>query len=126
MSTTYNDVWKDIFQSAPQTYDLKSIPISEILRTIYFLLQDGIEANEIAIKLVDIISPLRKDYKFLNWKAMVENDAKKYLRAYATCEEILKQLQTGEVYFNAGKAAYKANKLDISKDYLEKSIIHLS
>lgn len=108
--------------SAPTTQNLKSPPIAEILRTIYFLLQDGIEKNDIVVELVDLISPLRNDINFLNWKAMIQNDAKKYLKAYETCEEILKQIKSGGAYFNAGKVAYKANKLDISKEYLEKAI----
>lgn len=120
MSTKLNDTWKDIFQSAPPTYAMEAPPISEILRTIYFLL--NADENDTAVKLLDVISPLRKDVGFLNWKAMVENDAKKYIRAFETCENILKDLKNGGTYFNAGKVAYKANKLDISKKYLETAI----
>lgn len=120
MSTKFNDIWKDILQSAPTTYDLESPPISEILRTIYFLLNN--DKNDVAINLLDIISPFRNDVNFLNWKAMIEHDAKKYSRAFETCEKILKLVENSGSYSNAGKAAYKVNKLDVSKKYLETAI----
>lgn len=130
MSTVYNEVWKDIFSSLPQEVnnpiDTKEkqlfLPILEILKTIFFCLQDGIEQNDIAIKLLDSLSHLRKDVAFLNWKAMVEYDAKKYIRAFETTEKILQITKSGETYFNAGRTAYKANKLEKSKQYLQKAM----
>lgn len=117
----FNEVWQEITAGLPQTPSpIDSIPLPEILRTIYFCTKEGFEAFDAAIELLDKISFIRNDVQFLNWKAMVEFDCKKYIRSFETTEKILEFQKTPETYFNAGRAAYKANFLEKSKNYLEK------
>jgi tetratricopeptide (TPR) repeat protein len=125
VSTQLNDVWMDMFNSIPSTPtdpQKNNIPIAEILRTIFFCLQDGIEDNRTALSLLDKIAFLRNDDAFLNWKAMVEYDAKSYIRSFETSELLLNRNHSGESYFNVGRAAYKANQLEKSEKYLRNAI----
>lgn len=114
-----NTLWEVVKQGLPQSPTPENqLPISEILRVIEFCLDERVEDFDTAIKLLDKISNLRKDLEFLNWKAMIEYDAKKYIRSSETSEEILKYAKNAASYFNAGRAAYKANKLEQSEKYL--------
>lgn len=125
MTTFYNEVWEDIFLSLPTmpfNPRAKGLPIAEIIKTIFFCLQEEIQDYNTAIALLDRISHLRKDVNFLNWKAMVEYDAKKFLRSFETSEKLLDYDKSGNMYFNVGRAAYKANRLEKSKVYLKKAM----
>lgn len=123
MKPENNEVWESISKGLPPTPSPKdSIPVPEILRVIQFCLKDGVEHYKAASDLTDLLAKVRNDVEFLNWKAMVEYEAKDYIKAFESSQKILEQVQTAETYFNAGRAAYKANKLQLSKEYFEKSL----
>lgn len=124
MAKPNNDsMWEEIFSSLPNQLSPKnSPPIIEILKVIQLCLKDELEKHDVAIELLDLISPLRNDLSFLNWKAMVEFEAKRYIRSFETSESILKQVENEGTLSNAGRAAYKANKLDKSELYLRKAM----
>jgi len=116
------EIWESILQGLPPcTSDEKLIPIPEIIKTIRFCLSDKIELYDVALSLLDLISPLRKDVEFLNWKALVEYEAKSYPRAFTTTEKLLTFIKNSSTLFNAGRAAYKANQLDKSEVYLKRA-----
>lgn len=123
MKPESNEVWDSIIQGLPPTPSQKdAVPIPEILKVIQFCLKDGIEHYTAATDLADLLSKLRNDIQFLNWKAMVEYEAKSYYKSFESTKKILEQVQSAETYFNAGRAAYKANELQLSKEYFEKSM----
>ena len=118
-----NPLWTDITQGLPQTPSLeKTIPLPEILKVIRYCLEDGIEQYDLAMSLLDTIKYLRNDVDFLNWQAMVEYDAKKYVRSYETSKLILNYVKNASTLFNAGRAAYKANKLEDSELFLRQAM----
>jgi tetratricopeptide (TPR) repeat protein len=118
-----SEMWAAIASSLPQTPSpLNILPIPEILKVMQYCANDRVEKYDVAIQLLDIISPLRNDIEFLNWKSMVEYQCKKYLRSYETSEQILNVLKNTNTLFNSGRAAYKANRLDQSKKYLEEAL----
>lgn len=118
-----NDVlWNSILTGLPATPSpQKTIPIPEILRVIQYCLEAQVEDFDLAIELLDKIKHLRKDVEFLNWQAMIEYDAKKYIRAYETSKLILNFIKNDNTLFNAGRAAYKANKLEDSELFLRQA-----
>ena len=116
-------MWATISNTLPQTpTPPNTLPLPEILKVMQFCANDKVEKYDIAINLLDIISNLRSDTEFLNWKSMVEYDCKKYLRSFETSEQILKSTRNPNTLFNAGRAAYKANKLEHSKKYLKEAM----
>jgi tetratricopeptide (TPR) repeat protein len=118
-----NEVWDGILAGLPTTPSPKDqIPLPEILRVIQFCLKDGVEQYEAAVDLADVLSKLRNDIEFLNWKAMVEYDAKKYIKSFESAQKVLNISKDPGSYFNAGRAAYKANELALSKEYLQKAM----
>jgi tetratricopeptide (TPR) repeat protein len=123
MKPENNLLWDDISAGLPKTPSpAKTLPLPEILKVIQYYLIDGVEQYDLAIDLLDSIKHLRNDVDFLNWKAMVEYDAKKYIRSYETSKEILKYIKNESTLFNAGRAAYKANRLDDSELFLKQSL----
>jgi tetratricopeptide (TPR) repeat protein len=123
MKPENNEVWDSILQGLPPTPSQKdAVPVPEILRVIQFCLKDGVEHYAAATDLADLLSKLRNDTQFLNWKAMVEYEAKDYYKSFLSSQKVLEHIQTAETYFNAGRAAYKANELQLSKEYFEKSL----
>ena len=122
MSKPLNEeMWQSIAKGLPPTpTPSNQLPVPEILRTIQFCLSEGVEEFEAAVYLADLLSKVRNDIEFLNWKAMVEFEAKQYIRAFITTEKILEQHKTPEMYYNAGRVALKANRLDKSEEYLRK------
>jgi tetratricopeptide (TPR) repeat protein len=119
-----NEVWQSIRSELPDTptQNEKAIPIPEMLRVIEFCLQPGVEKFDTALQLTDMLAVLRNDLEFLNWKAMVEYDAKAYKRAFETATKVLEIAPSAEFFFNAGRAAYKANELEKSKEYYEQAL----
>ena len=116
-------MWAGITAGLPATPSPKNvIPLPEILRVIEYCANDKVEHFDLAVALIDTISKLRSDIEFLNWKSMVEFDCKKYIRSYETSEEILKISANANTLFNAGRAAYKANKLEQSEKYLKEAM----
>ncbi|MEN6291359.1 MAG: hypothetical protein ABFD07_05000 [Methanobacterium sp.] len=87
-----------------------------------YCMDNRVEDHDTAILLLDKIKHLRNDIEFLNWQAMLEFECKRYKRAFQTSEKILDELKNAATYFNAGRAAYKANELEKSELYLRKSI----
>lgn len=123
MKPQNNEVWQSIKQGLPDTPTPDDgFPVPEILRTIQFCLRDGVEEFDAAVDLADLLAKTRNDVEFLNWKAMVEYDAKKYVRSFETTEKILDFIKNHGTYFNAGRAAYKANRLEKSEEYLSKAL----
>lgn len=117
------EIWNSIRQGLPPTPSGKDqLPLPEILKIIQYCLDDRVEKYDLAIELLDTISDLRSDIEFLNWKAMVEYEAKKYLRSAETSEQILNQARNENTLFNAGRAAYKANWLEKSEQWLKEAI----
>ncbi|MGZ8924281.1 MAG: hypothetical protein ACXW2E_00225 [Nitrososphaeraceae archaeon] len=118
-----DNIWVDIKQGLPVTPTPPNHnPIPEILRVIEYCLDDNIEQYQTAMKLVELLSPLRDDIEFLNWKAMVEHDAKAYAQSLNTSEQILTHIISVGALYNAGRVAYKANYLEKSKYYLEEAL----
>jgi len=116
-------MWASISNTLPQTpTPPNTLPLPEILKVMQFCANDKVEQYDITIKLLDMISTLRSDIEFLNWKSMVEYDCKKYLRSFETSEQILKSARNHNTLFNAGRAAYKANKLEHSEKYLKEAM----
>lgn len=123
MAEKAQEVWDTVTAGLPTTPSPSGqIPIPEIIRVIEFCLDSRIEQFNTALDLLKILTPLRNDLEFLNWKAMIENDAKSYVASLETAEQILEKQQTLGTYFNAGRVAYKANQLQKSKEYLEKAL----
>lgn len=117
------EMWESIRQGLPPTPSTKEqLPLPEILKIIQYCLDDRVEKYDLAINLLDTISDLRSDIEFLNWKAMVEYESKKYIRAAETSEQILNQVRNENTLFNAGRAAYKANWLEKSEQWLREAI----
>ena len=117
------EMWSAISTGLPETpTPPNTLPIPEILKVIQFCSNDKVEKYDIAIGLLDMISNLRDDLEFLNWKSMVEFECKKYLRSFETSEQILKITKNPNTLFNAGRAAYKANKLRHSEAYLKQAM----
>lgn len=120
---TVNPLWESITQGLPKTPSPdKVLPLPEILKIIQYCLEDGVEQYDLAIQLLDTIKKLRNDVDFLNWQAMVEYDAKKYIRSYETSKLILNYVKNESTLFNAGRAAYKANKLEDSESFLKQAL----
>ena len=118
-----NPLWKNITQGLPLTPSPeKTIPLPEILKVIQYCLEGQVEKFDLAIELLDTIKHLRTDVDFLNWKAMIEYDAKKYIRSYETSKLILDYVKNESTFFNAGRAAYKANKLEDSESFLKQAM----
>jgi len=118
-----NLLWQSITQGLPSTPSPeKTIPLPEILKVIQYCLEDGVEKYDLAISLLDTVKHLRSDVEFLNWQAMVEYDAKKYVRSYETSKQILDYVKNASTLFNAGRAAYKANKLEDSELFLRQAM----
>lgn len=118
-----NLLWKTIAQGLPPTPSPeKTIPLPEILKVIQYCLEGQVEKFDLAIDLLDTIKHLRSDVEFLNWKAMIEYDAKKYIRSYETSKLILDYVKNESTLFNAGRAAYKANKLEDSELFLRQAM----
>ena len=118
-----NPLWPAITQGLPSTPSPeKTIPLPEILKVIQYCLEDSVEQYDLAIELLDTIKSLRTDVEFLNWQAMVEYDAKKYVRSYETSKQILDYVKNASTLFNAGRAAYKANKLEDSESFLRQAM----
>lgn len=118
-----NPLWPAITQGLPSTPSPeKTIPLPEILKVIRYCLEDGVEQYDLAISLLDTIKHLRTDVEFLNWQAMIEYDAKKYVRSYETSKRILDYVKNASTLFNAGRAAYKANKLEDSESFLQQAM----
>lgn len=118
-----DELWQSISAGLPKTPSPKDvIPLPEILRVMEYALDDRVEKYELAIQLVDSISHMRTDIEFLNFKAMVEFLAKKYVRATETSEQILQTTENCNTYFNAGRAAYKANQIEKSLEYFDKAL----
>jgi len=117
------EMWEGIAKGLPATPSaINTVPLPEILKVIQFCASDKVEKFDEAIALLDIISPLRNDIEFLNWKAMVEFDCKKYVRSFETAEKVLDITRNSGTLFNAGRAAYKANKLEQSEKYLREAM----
>lgn len=112
------EMWESISKGLPAISPPGQPPVTEILKTIQFCLAEGVEEFEAAVYLADLLAKMRNDVEFLNWKAMVEYDAKQYVRSFNTIEQVLEQFKTADMYYNAGRAALKANKLDKSEEYL--------
>lgn len=118
-----NEMWESISQGLPPTPSSKDqLPLPEILRVIRYCLDDRVEKYDLAMELLDTISSMRSDIEFLNWKAMVEYESKKYIRSAETSESILNQLSNEHTLFNAGRAAYKANWLEKSEQWLGEAV----
>lgn len=118
-----DEIWQSITAGLPKTPSpSETIPLPEILRVMEYCLDNRVEKFNAAIDLLDCIAPLRNDIEFLNFKAMVEFVAKKYNRCLQTSEQILNHHKDTNTYFNAGRAAYKANQLEKSLEYLTKSL----
>ena len=116
-------MWATISNTLPQTpTPPNTLPLPEILKVLQFCANDKVEQYEVAIGLLDMITTLRTDIEFLNWKSMVEYDCKKYLRSFETSEQILKTTRNANTLFNAGRAAYKANQLEHSERYLKEAM----
>ena len=116
-------MWQSITAGLPKTpTPPETIPLPEILRVMEYCLDDRVEKFNAAIDLLESIAPLRNDVEFLNFKAMVEYTAKRYVKSAETSEQILNILENTNTFFNAGRACYKANQLQKSKEYLSKSI----
>lgn len=119
----FDTLWDSILNGLPSTPSPeKTIPLPEILKVIRYCLEDGVEQYDLAITLLDSIKHLRTDVEFLNWQAMVEYDAKKYIRSYETSKKILDYIKNQSTLFNAGRAAYKANKLEDSESFLRQAM----
>lgn len=117
------DLWESIKRGLPQTPSSKNqLPLPEILRVLQYCLDERVEKYELAIQLLDTISHLRNDVEFLNWKAMIEYTAKKYVQSTETSEQILEQIKNCNTYFNAGRAAYKANQVAKSLEYFDEAL----
>jgi tetratricopeptide (TPR) repeat protein len=118
-----DELWQSIVAGLPATPSPKNvIPLPEILRVIEYTLDDRVEKYDLAIQLLDCISHLRNDAEFLNFKAMIEYLAKKYIRSTITSEQILEVVKNPSTYFNAGRAAYKANLLEKSLEYFDEAL----
>jgi len=118
-----NILWETISEGLPQTPSpVNTLPLPEILKVIRYCLHDRVEDYDTAMLLLDHIKHLRNDTEFLNWKAMVEYEAKKYILSYQTSKLILDYLKNENTLFNAGRAAYKANKLDESELFLRQAM----
>lgn len=116
-------MWATISNTLPQTpTPLSTLPLPEILKVMQFCANDKVGQYDVTIKLLDMISTLRSDIEFLNWKSMVEYDCKKYLRSFETSEQILRSARNANTLFNAGRAAYKANQLEHSEKYLKEAM----
>jgi tetratricopeptide (TPR) repeat protein len=113
------EIWDRLFGQLP---DINAIPVREIAFLIKYCLDPRVEDFDLAITLLDKLSHLRNDVEFLNWKAMVEFEAKKYVRSLHTSEQILTVVDNAFTNFNAGRVAYKANELLKSKTYLERAM----
>ena len=117
------EMWATISNTLPQTpTPPNTLPLPEILKVMQFCANDKVEKYDIAINLLDMISNLRSDTEFLNWKSMVEYDCKKYQRSFETSEQILKSARNPNTLFNAGRTAYKANQLEHSEKYLKEAM----
>jgi tetratricopeptide (TPR) repeat protein len=118
-----NNLWNSISAGLPTTPSSeKTLPLPEILKVIQYCLDDKVEQYDLAISLLDTIKHLRNDVEFLNWQAMVEYESKKYIRSYETSKKILSYMKNDSTLFNAGRAAYKANKLDDSELFLKQAM----
>lgn len=118
-----DDLWQSITAGLPKTPSpTEAIPLPEILRVMEYALDDRVEKYDLAIQLLDTVSHMRTDPEFLNFKAMVEMLAKKYVRATETSEQVLSYIKNSNTYFNAGRAAYKANYLEKSLEYFNKAL----
>ena len=123
MNPDNREMWESISKGLPQTPSpYKTLPLPELLKVLNFLLHETVEKFDTAMDILDIISTLRDDIEFLNFKAMVEYQCKKYLRSFETSERILKLNKNHNTLFNAGRAAYKANKLRHSETYLKQAM----
>lgn len=117
------EMWSSISAGLPTTPSkINTLPLPEILKVMQYCSLDKVEKYNIAIDLLDMISSLRQDLEFLNFKAMIEYECKKYLRSFETSEQILKISKNANTLFNAGRAAYKANKLRHSEAYLKQAM----
>jgi tetratricopeptide (TPR) repeat protein len=120
---TNDNLWNTIATGLPKTPSPeKTLPLPEILKVIQYCLEDGVEQYDLAVALLDNIKHLRNDVDFLNWQAMVEYDAKKYIRSYETSKQILNYVKNESTLFNAGRAAYKANRLEDSESFLRQAM----
>jgi hypothetical protein len=116
-------IWNAITDGLPKTPSPpETIPLPEILKVIQYCLDERVEKYNTAMDLLDAISHMRTDVEFLNFKAMLEFDAKKYVRSADTSEKILEHIKNSNTYFNAGRAAYKANRIQTSLDYFNKAL----
>lgn len=123
MSVENKDMWEAIKAGLPLTPSKKDqLPLPEILRIIEYCIDDRVEKFDLAMQLLDCISHLRNDVEFLNFKAMIEYVSKKYIRATKTSEQILETVKNPSTYFNAGRAAYKANLLESSLEYFDAAL----
>ena len=121
---TNDNLWNTIATGLPTTPSPeKTLPLPEILKVIQYCLEDRVEQYDLAIHLLDTIKHLRNDVDFLNWQAMVEYDAKKYIRSYETSKQILNYVKNESTLFNAGRAAYKANRLEDSESFLRQAMV---
>lgn len=118
MSTNL-EIWNNLFGNLPE---INSIPVREIAFLIKYCLDPRVEDFSLAMVLLDKLVPLRNDLEFLNWRAMVEFEAKQYVRSFKTSEDIVALVDNASTNFNAGRAAYKANELLKSKHYLQRAI----
>lgn len=118
-----DEMWQSITAGLPKTPSPKDvIPLPEILRVMEYTLDGRVEKFDLAIELLDSISHIRNDVEFLNFKAMIEYEAKKYIRSAETSECILNHIRNDSTLFNAGRAAYKANWLEKSEQWLSEAI----
>lgn len=116
-------LWRDISKGLlPTPSPVNTLPLPEILKVMQYCADDKVEKYTVVMGLLDMISPLRNDIEFLNFKAMVEYECKKYVRSFETSEQILKLDTNPNTLFNAGRAAYKANKLRHSEAYLKQAM----
>ena len=123
MDRSNKHMWDSISRGLPTTPSpIDIIPLPEILRVIQHCLHDRVEKFDLALELLDTISHMRNDIEFLNWKAMVEFDAKSYVRSFETTEQVLEHTRDHNTLFNAGRAAYKANRLEHSERYLREAL----
>lgn len=118
-----DEIWQSIVAGLPTTPSPKDvIPLPEILRVMEYALDDRVEKYDLALQLLNSISHMRDDTEFLNFKAMVEYVSKKYVLSTETSEQILNRVKNSNTYFNAGRAAYKANQLEKSLQYFDEAL----
>jgi tetratricopeptide (TPR) repeat protein len=123
MDRSNQQMWDSISQGLPATPSPPDIiPLPEILRVMQHCLDNRVEKFDLALQLLDTVSHMRDDAEFLNWKAMVEFDAKSYVRSFETTERVLAHTRNHDTLFNAGRAAYKANRLEHSERYLREAL----